>query len=268
MTTKYAIPRLAPFKSFASQDPLLYPDSDGEPMADNDQQYQAMVDTRFGLRYKLRNQAAYVGADLLLYYEEGEPAHRVAPDVFVALGVPSGARRTYLLWLEGKVPDMVLEIASRRTWQADVTWKKGLYQGLGIAEYFLFDPHGEYFKPLLQGYQLEDDVYRPIAALTGERGTLGLPSAALGVELWAQPSPDPAMPFMLRLWDAAGQAWLPTSESETRAREEAELRAHHEAQAREEAELRAHHEAQAREEAEARVQALEAELRRLRDAAE
>ena len=44
--TTYAVPRLARIRSFDAEDPLRYPDSDGEPMADNDQQFKVMVDTR------------------------------------------------------------------------------------------------------------------------------------------------------------------------------------------------------------------------------
>jgi hypothetical protein len=162
-----------------------------------------------------------------------------------------------LTWLEGQPPNAVLEIASPRTWKSDVSWKKGLYLGLGVQEYFLFDPGGDYFQPLLQGFQLEDGVYRSMPLINGERGVMGLQSAALGVELWAQTTDDPAMPYVLRLWDPAVNAWLPTPEGETRAREEAEMRAAT-------SEARAAAESQARKQAEARLREMEAELRRLR----
>jgi hypothetical protein len=141
-------------------------------------------------------------------------------------------------------------LRSPRTWKSDLSWKKGLYLGLGVQEYFLFDPGGEYFQPLLQGFQLEDGIYRTMPLIAGERGVLGLHSDVLGIELWAQTNDDLAMPYVLRLWDAAANAWLPTPEGETRAREEAELRA-------------AASEARAAE-AEARLREMEAELRRLR----
>jgi Uma2 family endonuclease len=223
----------------------------------NDQQYQTVVDTRFALQQKFRDQDAYVGANLLIYFQEGDPTKSIAPDVFVALDVPRGRRRTFLTWLEGQPPNVVLEIASPRTWKADVTWQKGLYLGLGVQEYFLFDPIGDYFQPLLQGFQLEDGVYHLMASISGERGMIGLQSAVLGVELWAQTNDDPAMPYVLRLWDQAANAWLSTPEGETRAREEAELRAAA-------SEARAEAETLARQQAEARLREVEAELRRLR----
>jgi Uma2 family endonuclease len=257
MSTSYAVPKLMPLRAYSAYDPMLYPDSDGQPMADNDQQYQTMVDTRFALQQKFRDQDAYVGANLLIYFQEGDPTKSIAPDVFVALAVPRGRRRTFLTWLEGQPPNVVLEIASPRTWKADVSWKKGLYLGLGVQEYFLFDPSSEYFQPLLQGFQLEDGIYHPMPLIAGEHGVLGLRSAVLGVELWAQTNDDPAMPYVLRLWVSAANAWLPTPEGETRAREEAEMRATA-------SEARATAESQARQQAEARLREMEAELRRLR----
>ena len=264
MSTSYAVPKLMPLRAYSAHDPMLYPDSDGQPMADNDQQYQTMVDTRFALQQKFRDQDAYVGANLLIYFQEGDPTKSIAPDVFVALDVPRGRRRTFLTWIEGQPPNVVLEIASPRTWKSDVSWKKGLYLGLGVQEYFLFDPNGEYFQPLLQGFQLEDDVYRSMPLIAGERGVIGLQSVVLGVELWAQTNDDPAMLYVLRLWDAAANAWLPTPEGETRAREEAEMRATASEARATASEARADAESQARQQAESRLRDMEAELRRLR----
>ena len=78
--------------------------------------------------------------------------------MFVALDVPRW-RRTFLTWMEGQPPNVVLEIASPRTWKSDVSWKKGLYLGLGVQEYFLFDPKGEDFQPILQAFQLVEAFF-------------------------------------------------------------------------------------------------------------
>ncbi len=241
--------RLAP----RQREVIEYPDSDGEPMADNDQQYQCITSIRFGLeQYYRENLQVYVGADLLIYYEEGDPGKSVAPDVFVSLGVPKGMRRRYLIWAEGKSPDVVFEFASLRSWRADLGWKRGLYQGLGVQEYFLFDPGGEYFRPPLQGYRLEGQVYRALEPLDSGRGERGLHSEVLGLELWMQPDGGEDMPYVLRLYDPARDAWLPTPEGE--------------AEARRAAEARAAEEAVARRTAEARLAELQAELERLRRA--
>ncbi|HIQ04889.1 MAG TPA: Uma2 family endonuclease [Anaerolineae bacterium] len=142
---------------------VYYPDSDGKPMAENDPQYRCITDTRFALEQRYRgNLRVYVGADLLVYYEKGDPHKSVAPDVLVVFGVPKGNRRNYLIWEGGKPPDVVFEFASEGMWQADWGWKFGLYQGLGVQEYFLFDPLAEYFEPPLQGYRLVERRYEPI----------------------------------------------------------------------------------------------------------
>src|SRR3972149_4691571 len=115
---------------------IEYPDSDGKPMADNDRQYFQMTLLRFGLQVYYRdNPQVYVGANLLIYYVEGNPRESVAPDVFLSLSVPAGERRTYLVWKEGKVPDLVVEIASETTHWRDLAQKKGLYEWLGVREY-------------------------------------------------------------------------------------------------------------------------------------
>jgi len=257
---------------------VYYPDSDGKPMAENDIQYQSIVDTQFALAEWYREEEdIYVGADLLIYYVEGDPTKSVAPDVFVSLGVPKGHRFTYLIWEEGKPPDVVFEIASPGTWRADTTTKHRLYERLGIEEYFLFDPQGKFLHPALQGYRLVEGTYAPVPVLLGERGKMGLESEVLGLELWAKVTEDAEAPYVLRLYDPVSETWLPTpawSEAERRAeaaaRRVAEERAKREAEARRAeakarrvAEERAEREAEARRAAEAQLRAMEAELARL-----
>ncbi|MBI1988053.1 MAG: Uma2 family endonuclease [Nitrospinae bacterium] len=235
-----------------------YPDSDGEPMADNDPQYRCITDTRFALeQYYHDDFRVYVGADLLIYYVEGDPTKSVAPDVLVSLGVPKRNRRSYRLWEEGKPPDVVYEFASERSWRGDLGWKRGLYEGLGIREYFLFDPTGEYFSPVLRGYRLEEEVYQRLPLMESPSGEISLVSEVLGLELWVKTDGEEGMPWVLRLYDPKTGKWLPTPAEEAEARRTAEARAA-------EAEARAAEEAQARHAAEARATALAVELDRLR----
>lgn len=213
-------------------------------MAENDPQYRCITDTRFALEQRYRDHPqVYVGADLLIYYVEGDPGKSVAPDVLVSFGVPQGNRRYYLLWEEGKAPDVVFEFASPSSWQADVGWKRGLYQGLGIREYFIFDPTGEHLDPLLRGYRLVREIYEPLPLIQGERGLMGLMSEVLGLELWVKENGGAGMPYVLRLYDPGSGEWLRTPEEEAEARRAAEARAAA---------------------AEARAAALQAELERLR----
>ena len=118
-----------------------YPSSDGKPLAENDAQLHA-IHYAFGalLLYYRDRPDVYVSGDLLIYYEEGNPRVSVAPDVFVVFGVEDHKRMNYKVWEEGKGPDFALEVASPNTWREDVKRKPGVYAGLGVREYFLFDP--------------------------------------------------------------------------------------------------------------------------------
>ena len=161
----------------------MYPSSDGLPLAENDWQLTAIHDA-FGvlnIRY-LDRPDVYVSADLLIYYEEGDPRKSVAPDVFVVFGAAKHKRMVYKLWEEPKAPDFVLEVASENTWQQDLGRKRALYAKLGVREYWLFDPRDEYFDPVLQGLGLRGRAYRPLPARV-ESGARTIRSEVLGLDL-------------------------------------------------------------------------------------
>src|SRR5437016_3687010 len=89
-----------------------YPTSDGRPMAETDIHRQDMMDLIETLQdHFAADPRVYVTGNLLLFYERGNRRRHVAPDVFVVRGVPKlPLRKYYLLWEEGKGPDVVLEI--------------------------------------------------------------------------------------------------------------------------------------------------------------
>ena len=164
-----------------------YPESDGKRLAENDPQLHA-IHYAFGallLHYRERPDV-YVSADLLIYYEEGNPRVSVAPDVFVVFGVEDRMRGNYKVWEEGKGPDFVLETASPNTWREDVGPKRTTYERLGVREYFLFDPRSEFLTPRLQGFRLVDGAYERLTAVESIDRTLILPSEVLGLELRAK----------------------------------------------------------------------------------
>ena len=78
----------------------------------------------------------YVTGNLLLFYERGNRRRHVSPDVFVVHGVPKLPRRDYyLLWEEGRGPDVVIEITSKTTRHEDQVKKRALprrAQGPGV----------------------------------------------------------------------------------------------------------------------------------------
>lgn len=142
---------------------IEYPERDGQPMGETEIHVNVMLDTLATLRDFFRAQAdVYVAGNLLFYYVEGKPGLFVVPDVFVVKGVPKHERRIYKLWEEGQAPAVVCEITSRSTRREDTKDKLGLYAGLEVREYFLFDPLSEYLRPPMQGYALARGKYHPI----------------------------------------------------------------------------------------------------------
>ena len=216
-----------------------YPSSDGQPMAETPAHRDVMIDAiRVLSRHFARRPDVYVSGNMLMYYEEGNLRKCVAPDVFVVLGANRDEDRdTYLLWREPKAPDFVLEVTSKSTRRNDQVTKHTLYESLGVAEYFLFDPKAEYLNPPLQGFGLRRGRYVPLEAVQWPGGAPALYSEVLGLSLHARRR-------ALRLRDPATGEDLLTLEEESAARAEAEARAERESAARraveaENAELRA-----------------------------
>ena len=198
---------------------IEYPSGDGKPMAENDAQLLAIHYAIGALRvyYEARSDV-YVSGDLLMYYEEGNAGVSVAPDVFVVFGVEDRKRRHYLVWEEGKAPDFVLEVASKSTWREDLGPKRDVYARLGVKEYWMYDPTGEYFTPVLQGLRLAGSAYVRQLAVKSPDGALTLTSETLGLELRAQAGE-------MRFRDPATGQVLLSHQEEAAARRAAESRA-------------------------------------------
>ena len=161
-----------------------YPDSDGLPMAESESQFWPILYVAAALdRYYQARDDVYVVGNLLLYYQEGNPGKSVSPDLMVVLGAPKHIRSSYRLWEEPKAPDFVLEIASESTHRIDRGEKRDLYAGMGVVEYWQYDPVGNYLEPPLLGFRLVEGRYAPISATAQEGGMLALRSEVLGLEL-------------------------------------------------------------------------------------
>ena len=78
----------------------------------------------------------------------------------------------------------MLEVTSRRTWQEDQGRKRELYRTLGVAEYWQYNPTGDYLQPRLQGLHLVAGEYRRMAARESAEDGLSISSSVLGLELW------------------------------------------------------------------------------------
>ncbi|NJN67568.1 MAG: Uma2 family endonuclease, partial [Chloroflexaceae bacterium] len=193
-----------------------YPESDGKPMAETDVHRQEMMDLIQMLTDHFADDpTVYISGNLFVYYEEGKPDKVVAPDVFVVKGLDKGLRRTYKLWVEQRVPCTVIEISSRKTAREDRREKYDLYAQLGVPEYFLFDPLGEYLRPPLYGLRLVGKAYQ----LIGPGADGSVLSTELGLRLQRHGR-------HLSLVDAAtGERLLRPAEQRARAEEQARLAA-------------------------------------------
>ena len=156
-------------------------------MAESDFQFEPLSYAVESLKIRYQDRAdVYVAGNIFFYYEEGEPTEVVAPDVLVVIGAEKRKRRTYKLWEEPKAPDFVLEITSSTTRSKDQGTKKGLYQFLGVTEYFCYDPTGDYLKPPLMGFRLEGGLYVPIPPKEQSESLVIVPSQTLGLDLRAE----------------------------------------------------------------------------------
>jgi Uma2 family endonuclease len=151
--------------SSPTQRKITYPDSDGQPMADNTLQFRWIATLQGGLDALYRDDPdVFVAGDLLWYPVEGNNTLRTAPDVMVAFGRPKGYRGSYRQWEEGDVaPQVVFEILSPGNRPADTIRKFQFYDQYGVEEYYVYDPDHETFS----GWLRRDGSLQEIAAVDG-----------------------------------------------------------------------------------------------------
>ena len=199
-------------------DGVIYPSGDGEPMAENDHQFEAITYAASALKIWFRDASTvYVAGDMLIYYKRGDNRVRVAPDVFVVPGAKgSHPRQSWRVWAEGAVPQFVLEVASESTWERDAGEKRRIYAEMGVWEYWRFDPeNGKHFREVLIGERLVDGEYVRMEVRRGADGTLRGRSDFLGLDLCVRPDGQ------IRLYDPAAGEWLLSHGEAVSEREEA-----------------------------------------------
>jgi Uma2 family endonuclease len=144
---------------------IVYPDSDGKPMADNTLQFRWIFKIQGGLDALFRRDPnVFVAGDLLWYPVEGNNKLCTAPDVMVAFGRPKGDRGSYRQWEEdGVAPQVVFEILSPNNRPSEIIDKFRFYERFGVEEYYLFDPETQ----LLEGWLRHGDELQEIEQLDG-----------------------------------------------------------------------------------------------------
>ncbi len=121
---------------------VIYPESDGKPMADNTKQFELIVEIKKGLDLLFINDPqVFVAGDLFWYPVEGQPKIVTAPDVMVAMGRPKKDRGSYKQWEEDNIaPQVVFEILSPTNSRTEMSKKLLFFERHGVQEYYLYDP--------------------------------------------------------------------------------------------------------------------------------
>lgn len=193
------------------------PDSDGRNLESERQGVQIGLLARAAKLYYQSREDVYVGADMIVYFSLAEEkTHDFrGPDVFVVTSTTKRERKSWVVWQEGKGPDVIVEVLSDSTRRTDMTIKKEVYATrLRAPEYFWYDPHsGE-----RAGFILHGGEYVPIEPDQFD----GLPSRILGLTLvrWHGVAEDIEATWLR--WAAGDGTLLPTPEEAERTRADAE----------------------------------------------
>jgi Uma2 family endonuclease len=144
---------------------IIYPDCDGESMADNTKQFRWIVTIKENLEILFANNPdVFVAGDLLWYPVQGNNKIRQAPDAMVIFGRPKGDRGSYRQWEENNIaPQVVFEILSPGNRAGKMMDKLLFYQRYGVQEYYIYDPDDIE----LSGFVRNQDWFESIAEMNG-----------------------------------------------------------------------------------------------------
>jgi Uma2 family endonuclease len=145
---------------------IHYPDSDGQPMADNTLQFDWIAILKWNAdAYFANRDDVFVAGDNLIYPVQDEVDVRQAPDVYVAFGRPKGYRGSYKVWEEGDVfPQVVFEVWSPNNRYAQMEKKRQFYEKYGAEEYYIVYPE---FPAHLEGWIRRADKFAEIEEMNG-----------------------------------------------------------------------------------------------------
>jgi Uma2 family endonuclease len=195
-----------------TQAELPYDDNETMESARHKVQMELLID---GLMpwVELRDDG-YVGGNMFVYYSTAQLRNKdfKGPDFFAVLGVPKGERRSWVVWEEGKAPDVVIELLSDSTAEVDKNGKKLIYQNqMRVPEYFWFDPFnpGDWV-----GFSMQNKVYQPIPVNSQNQ----LVSQALGLALQLWQGTYKGINTTWLRWATLGGELLPTPEEQQRQR--------------------------------------------------
>ncbi len=197
----------------------------------------------------------FAGGNMFIYYslKQARTKEYRGPDFFVVKEVDGTRDRpAWVVWEEdGRLPDVIVELLSPSTADADLGEKKDLYERrFKTPDYFCYDPDTR----LLRGWRLERSGYVPLTP--NVRGHLQSEQLQVWLGLW-EGEYKGLQATWVRFYTVDGEL-MPTGEEAERQRADAErLRAEAERQRADAEQQRANAERQ-------RAEAAEAEVARLR----
>ena len=153
-----------PLSYYDPDDP--YPESDGQPMAENTEQYDWLVKIKENLEILFADREdVFVAGDLLWYpVPDRQVSGPIAPDVMVAFGRPKGKRGSYLQWEEaGIAPQVIFEVLSPANSRMEMANKLRFYDQYGVEEYYIYDPKRHH----LEIYQRQQERLKRVLHLNG-----------------------------------------------------------------------------------------------------
>jgi Uma2 family endonuclease len=144
---------------------IIYPESDGEPMAENTEHFNWIVLIKENLEILFANNPeVFVAGDLLWYPVQGNNKIRQAPDAMVIFGRPKGARGSYRQWQENNIaPQVAFEIFSPGNRVGKMLEKMQFYLRYGVEEYYIYDPQDIE----LNGFTRSQNWFEPISEMNG-----------------------------------------------------------------------------------------------------
>ncbi|MCY4595867.1 MAG: Uma2 family endonuclease [Bryobacterales bacterium] len=245
---------------------IEYPYSDGKAMAESPRHVDAILYALAMLRNRFAESSlVQVGANMNLYYQEGDVEKKLVPGLFVVRGLAALPETSYRVWEAGRPPGFVLEVASPASAGRDRGVKRALYASIGVTEYWRFNPVGSLQGASRPGQRLEGSTlvglgYEPL----GLAADGSIRSEVLELDL--RVDSRPGMEHLLRFRDpCTGEDLLTFRESE-QGRAEAERAKAEAERARAEAETALNAEVVARGAAESEIARLKARITELQAA--
>lgn len=147
---------------------VYYPEEREDDMGETSIHINLIADLLKTLKLFFKNREdVFLSANMNLYFEPGNSRRWYAPDLLVAFGVPNVERSSYLLWREKVFPQVLIEIASEKTWRNDVDEKLRMYEEFGAEEYYVLNPEFAYLPAPLMAFRRQNENLVEVEVIDG-----------------------------------------------------------------------------------------------------